>query len=391
MCFMSYNRIINLNKDKKSPTSNISKNTLDSTTKNEEQKDIVQNNNEMNIQSNTENKDLKDKEIKVEKVEKIEKDNKDNKDKKDNKNSKDNQNNDNKENQKEKKDNNKDKNKQLKEKLKKVISYFSNKKIVLALIVLILILVSIFAYIYINKNKQSSLKENINKNTTILNTNDVSNDSLKIKYLEDNIYDLEQKLSYNDEYIRNLENKIEELSNIIEIQKKHLNSQNINKVKLLIDIQKSIQNDKNYSSILAELENLDKNNDMQEDLSILQQYKNDYPTKEYIYNVFNKELINFLNQNNILKNSQNSFAKFLSNFVVIRKINNTDKNSQDEFILQLETSIKKEKYVDALNLLKDNSEYQKYFSITFKYLSEYILLNDTIDKMINNFTINEND
>ena len=388
---MSYNRIINLNKDKKSPTSSISKNTLNSDTKKEEPKNILQNNNEMNIQSNTENRDLKDKEIKVEKVEKIEKDNKDNKDKKDNKNSKDNQNNDNKENQKEKKDNNKDKNKQLKEKIKKFSSYFSDKKIITILIILILILVGIFTYIYINKNAESLSNAKINEDTMVLSKDNTSNDSLKIKYLEDNIYDLEQKLSYNDEYIRNLENKIEELSNIIEIQKKHLNAQNINKVKLLIDIQKSIQNDKNYSAILAELENLDKNNDMQEDLSILQQYKNDYPTKEYICNVFNKELINFLNQNNILKNSKNSFAKFLSNFVVIRKINNTDKNSQDEFILQLETSIKKEKYVDALNLLKDNSEYQKYFSITFKYLSEYILLNDTIDKMINNFIINEND
>lgn len=375
MCFMSYNRIINPNKDKKSPTSNISKNTLDSTTKNEEQKDIVQNNNKVSTQNHIEEENLKNKEIEVEKLDK------NNKDSKDNKNNK----------EKEKKDNNKDKNKQLKEKIKKFSSYFSNKKIILALIILILILVGIFTYIYINKNAESLSNAKINKNTTVLNANDVSNNSSKIKYLEDNIYDLEQKLSYNDEYIRNLENKIEELSNVIEIQKKHLNAQNINKVKLLIDIQKSIQDDENYSSILGELEKLDINKDMQEDLLILQQYKNDYPTKEYIYNVFNKELINFLNQNNILKNSQNSFAKFLSNFVVIRKINNTDKNSQDEFILQLETNIKKEKYVDALNLLKDNSEYQKYFSITFKYLSEYILLNDTIDKMINNFIINEND
>lgn len=378
---MSYNRIINPNKDKKSPTSNISKNTLDSTTKNEEQKDIVQNNNKVSTQNHIEEENLKNKEIEVEKLDKNNKDSKENKNNKDNKDNK----------EKEKKVNEKDKNKVIKEKLKKVISYFSNKKIILALIILILILASIFAYIYITKNKQSLSKTKINKNTIVLNANDVSNNSSKIKYLEDNIYDLEQKLSYNDEYIRNLENKIEELSNIIEIQKKHLNAQNINKVKLLIDIQKSIQNDKNYSAILAELEKLDTNKDIQEDLLILQQYKNDYPTKEYIYNVFNKELINFLNQNNILKNSQNSFAKFLSNFVVIRKINNTDKNSQDEFILQLETSIKKEKYVDALNLLKDNSEYQKYFSITFKYLSEYILLNDTIDKMINNFIINEND
>ena len=375
MCFMSYNRIINPNKDKKSPTSNISKNTLDSTTKNEEQKDIVQNNNKVSTQNHIEEENLKNKEIEVEKLDK------NNKDSKDNKNNK----------EKEKKDNNKDKNKQLKEKIKKFSSYFSDKKIITILIILILILVGIFTYIYINKNAESLSNAKINEDTMVLSKDNTSNDSLKIKYLEDNIYDLEQKLSYNDEYIRNLENKIEELSNIIEIQKKHLNAQNINKVKLLIDIQKSIQNDKNYSSILAELEKLDTNKDMQEDLLILQQYKNNYPTKEYIYNVFNKELINFLNQNNILKNSQNSFAKFLSNFVVIRKINNTDKNSQDEFILQLETNIKKEKYVDALNLLKDNSEYQKYFSITFKYLSEYILLNDTIDKMINNFIINEND
>lgn len=375
MCFMSYNRIINPNKDKKSPTSNISKNTLDSTTKNEEQKDIVQNNNKVSTQNHIEEENLKNKEIEVEKLDK------NNKDSKDNKNNK----------EKEKKDNNKDKNKQLKEKIKKFSSYFSDKKIITILIILILILVGIFTYIYINKNAESLSNAKINEDTMVLSKDNTSNDSLKIKYLEDNIYDLEQKLSYNDEYIRNLENKIEELSNIIEIQKKHLNAQNINKVKLLIDIQKSIQNDKNYSSILAELEKLDTNKDMQEDLLILQQYKNNYPTKEYIYNVFNKELINFLNQNNILKNSQNSFAKFLSNFVVIRKINNTDKNSQDEFMLQLETNIKKEKYVDALNLLKDNSEYQKYFSITFKYLSEYILLNDTIDKMINNFIINEND
>ena len=284
MCFMSYNRIINLNKDKKSPTSNISKNTLDSTTKNEEQKDVLQNNSEINTQNHIENEKLKNKEIEVEKLDKDNKDNKENKNNKDNKDNK----------EKEKKVNERDKNKAIKEKLKKVISYFSDKKIITILIILILILVGIFTYIYINKNTESLSNAKINEDTMVLSKDNASNDSLKIKYLEDNIYDLEQKLSYNDEYIRNLENKIEELSNIIEIQKKHLNAQNINKVKLLIDIQKSIQNDKNYSSILAELENLDKNNDMQEDLSILQQYKNDYPTKEYIYNVFNKELINLM-------------------------------------------------------------------------------------------------
>lgn len=378
MCFMSYNKIINPNKDKKSPTSNISKNTLDSTTKNEEQKDIVQNNNKVSTQNHIEEENLKNKEIEVEKLDK------DNKDSKENKNNKDNK-------EKEKKVNEKDKNKVIKEKLKKVISYFSNKKIVLVLIVLILILVSIFAYIYINKNKQSSLKTKINKNTTVLNANDVSNNSSKIKYLEYNIYDLEQKLSYNDEYIKNLENKIDELSNIIEIQKKHLNSQNINKVKLLIDIQKSIQDSKNYSSILSELEKLDKNNDMQEDLLILQQNKNNYPTKEYISNVFNKELKNFLTQTNALKNSKSSFAKFLSNFVIIRKINNTDKDSPDEFALQLETYIQKEKYSDALELLENNNKYQVFFSVTLRYLQKYVLLNNTIDKMINNFTVNEND
>ena len=230
MCFMSYNRIINPNKDKKSPTSNISKNTLDSTTKNEEQKDIVQNNNKVSTQNHIEEENLKNKEIEVEKLDK------NNKDSKDNKNNK----------EKEKKDNNKDKNKQLKEKIKKFSSYFSDKKIITILIILILILVGIFTYIYINKNAESLSNAKINEDTMVLSKDNTSNDSLKIKYLEDNIYDLEQKLSYNDEYIRNLENKIEELSNIIEIQKKHLNAQNINKVKLLIDIQKSIQNDKNY-------------------------------------------------------------------------------------------------------------------------------------------------
>lgn len=381
MCFMSYNRIINPNKDKKSPTSNISKNTLDSTTKNEEQKDIVQNNNKVSIQNHIEEENLKNKEIEVEKLDKNNKDSKENKNNKDNKDNK----------EKEKKDNKKDKNKVIKEKLKKIISYFSNKKIITILIILILILVGIFTYIYINKNAESLSNAKINEDTMVLSKDNASNDSLKIKYLEDNIYDLEQKLSYNDEYIRNLENKIDELSNIIEIQKKHLNAQNINKVKLLIDIQKSIQNDKNYSAILAELENLDKNNDMQEDLSILQQYKNDYPTKEYIYNVFNKELRNFLTQTNVLKNSKSSFAKFLSNFVIIRKVNNTEQNSPDEFALQLETYIKKEKYSDALNLLENNNEYQIFFSVTMRYLQKYVLLNNTIDNMINNFTVNEND
>lgn len=300
---------------------------------------------------------------------------------------------------KEKENLNNDKKINIKNNKEKNINIFNyNAKITLIATVIIVLIIVIFK-LYVYKEKSINNTKNNNVNTVKIQTNSkktntnaklsdgsVIDDSLKIKELQDDIDDLEKKISYNDEYIKTLEDKIVELENIIEIQKNHLDSSNINKVQILLDIQKDIQSGKSYSYNLSKLETLDMDSAVKDDINILKQYQNNYVNKKIINDDFNKESKIFLNENNMLKNSNSTFAKFLSNFVVVRKINQTDKSSADNFLLELESYLQKDEYSNAINLLESSSKYAKYFTNTLNNLKEYTLLNSTVEKMINNFT-----
>ncbi len=289
--------------------------------------------------------------------------------------------------------NNSEKNNNKNNKEKNISFFTYNAKIALIATVIIVLIIIIFKLYAYNEKSIKNTKNN-NVNTVKIQTNNkktntnakIIDNSSKIKDLQENINDLEKKLSYNDEYIKTLEDKIVELENIIEIQKNHLDSSNINKIQILLDIQKDIQNGKSYSYNLSKLETIDTDGTMKDNIAILKQYEDNYVNKKIINDDFNQESKIFLNENNILKNSNSTFAKFLSNFVVVRKINKTNENSADNFLLKLEDYLQKDEYLNVINLLENNSEYNKYFNNTLNNLKEYTLLDSTVEKMINNFT-----
>ena len=289
--------------------------------------------------------------------------------------------------------NNSEKNNNKNNKEKNISFFTYNAKIALIATVIIVLIIIIFKLYAYNEKSIKNTKNN-NVNTVKIQTNNkktntnakIIDNSSKIKELQDDINDLEKKLSYNDEYIKTLEDKIVELENIIEIQKNHLDSSNINKVQILLDIQKDIQNGKSYSYNLSKLETIDTDGAMKDNIAILKQYEDNYVNKKIINDDFNQESKIFLNENNILKNSNSTFAKFLSNFVVVRKINKTNENSSDNFLLKLEDYLQKDEYLNVINLLENNNEYNKYFNNTLNNLKEYTLLDSTVEKMINNFT-----
>lgn len=289
--------------------------------------------------------------------------------------------------------NNSEKNNNKNNKEKNISFFTYNAKIALIATVIIVLIIIIFKLYAYNEKSIKNTKNN-NVNTVKIQTNNkktntnakIIDNSSKIKELQDDINDLEKKLSYNDEYIKTLEDKIVELENIIEIQKNHLDSSNINKVQILLDIQKDIQNGKSYSYNLSKLETIDTDGAMKDNIAILKQYEDNYVNKKIINDDFNQESKIFLNENNILKNSNSTFAKFLSNFVVVRKINKTNENSADNFLLKLEDYLQKDEYLNVINLLENNNEYNKYFNNTLNNLKEYTLLDSTVEKMINNFT-----
>lgn len=289
--------------------------------------------------------------------------------------------------------NNSEKNNNKNNKEKNISFFTYNAKIALIATVIIVLIIIIFKLYAYNEKSIKNTKNN-NVNTVKIQTNNkktntnakIIDNSSKIKELQDNIDDLEKKISYNDEYIKTLEDKIVELENIIEIQKNHLDSSNINKVQILLDIQKDIQNGKSYSYNLSKLETIDTDGAMKDNITILKQYEDNYVNKKIINDDFNQESKIFLNENNILKNSNSTFAKFLSNFVVVRKINKTNENSADNFLLKLEDYLQKDEYLNVINLLENNNEYNKYFNNTLNNLKEYTLLDSTVEKMINNFT-----
>lgn len=282
-----------------------------------------------------------------------------------------------------KNDVNKVENKNTEEQKKKFVLNYSKFSVVFAVIILLIVL---FIKFYNFGNKKDKDVKDINTNKR-----DYKNNSLEVKNLQDNIYDLEQKLSYDNEYIRSLETKIKELENLVEEQNNKANIKIVNAVKILIDIQNSIENGKNYSGLLADLENINGIDIMNNDIDVLKKYEQNIVNITNISKTFSEESKIFLKDYNILKKSNNIFAKFVSNFVAIRKINNPSENSPDKFIFDVENLLNIQNYNEALQLLEENTDYIKYFRQTVEDIKIYVLVNNTINKMINNLANREYD
>lgn len=282
-----------------------------------------------------------------------------------------------------KNDVNKVENKNAEEQKKKFVLNYSKFSVVFAVIILAIVL---FIKFYNFGNKKDKDVKDINTNTR-----DYKNNSLEVKNLQDNIYDLEQKLSYDNEYIRSLETKIKGLENLVEEQNNKVNIKIVNAVKILIDIQNSIENGKNYSGLLADLENINGIDIMNNDIDVLKKYEQNIVNITNISKTFSEESKIFLKDYNILKKSNNIFAKFVSNFVAIRKINNPSENSPDKFIFDAENLLNIKNYNEALQLLEENTDYIKYFRQTVEDVKIYVLVNNTINKMINNLANREYD
>ena len=282
-----------------------------------------------------------------------------------------------------KNDVNKVENKNTEEQKKKFVLNYSKFSVVFAVIILVIVL---FIKFYNFGNKKDKDVNDINTSTR-----DYKNNSLEVKNLQDNIYDLEQKLSYDNEYIKSLETKIKELENLVEEQNNKANIKIVNAVKILIDIQNSIENGKNYSGLLADLENINGIDIMNNDIDVLKKYEQNIVNITNISKTFSEESKIFLKDYNILKKSNNIFAKFVSNFVAIRKINNPSENSPDKFIFDVENLLNIQNYNEALQLLEENTDYIKYFRQTVEDIKIYVLVNNTINKMINNLANREYD
>lgn len=282
-----------------------------------------------------------------------------------------------------KNDVNKVENKNTEEQKKKFVLNYSKLSVVFAVIILVIVL---FIKFYNFGNKKDKDVNNINTNTR-----DYKNNSLEVKNLQDNIYDLEKKLSYDNEYIKSLETKIKELENLVEEQNNKANIKIVNAVKILIDIQNSIENGKNYSGLLADLENINGIDIMNNDIDVLKKYEQNIVNITNISKTFSEESKIFLKDYNILKKSNNIFAKFVSNFVAIRKINNPSENSPDKFIFDVENLLNIQNYNESLQLLEENTDYIKYFRQTVEDIKIYVLVNNTINKMINNLANREYD
>lgn len=282
-----------------------------------------------------------------------------------------------------KNDVNKVENKNTEEQKKKFVLNYSKFSVVFAVIILAIVL---FIKFYNFGNKKDKDVKDINTNTR-----DYKNNSLEVKNFQDNIYDLEQKLSYDNEYIRSLETKIKGLENLVEEQNNKANIKIVNAVKILIDIQNSIENGKNYSGLLADLENINGIDIMNNDIDVLKKYEQNIVNITNISKTFSEESKIFLKDYNILKKSNNIFAKFVSNFVAIRKINNPSENSPDKFIFDVENLLNIKNYNEALQLLEENTDYIRYFRQTMEDVKIYVLVNNTINKMINNLANREYD
>lgn len=200
--------------------------------------------------------------------------------------------------------------------------------------------------------------------------------------LSENIKVLEREIEFNSEYIKTLQSKLTQLES--QLSDINIAPQRTELIKIAINIQSKISNGLAYSEELSSLKLLAKDNTvLLNKINVLELYKNAYPTEKIIMQNFKAEFTIFNKEHNILKNNDNKASKFLSNFIVIRKIENVDDSTSDAFMIKLENSIKTRNYRLSLEILESNPEYAVFFPKTMGNIKTNVLLNDTIEEIIN--------
>lgn len=202
--------------------------------------------------------------------------------------------------------------------------------------------------------------DNINKTANIYNNKIVS---------------LEEKNKILEEKIEILQNKIQDLS---------INPQKIQLISIALNVKNKINLGESYGEDIAMLKKLSLNNGfLLSKVEILEKNTNMILSEKTINDDFISELNNFIGNNNILKNADNRFLKFFANFVTVRKVKNLEYGSADYFAVNMEKFMLTKNYKDALRLIEDNSEYEKYFKQTIFDLRGIVLLNSTSVDIVN--------
>jgi regulator of replication initiation timing len=178
--------------------------------------------------------------------------------------------------------------------------------------------------------------------------------------LKNEIRDLREKLNNNTEEI----SKITAYKNEI--------------IKIALNIQNQIRDFKSYNTDLQIMKSLPLGQAIEQEVAFLEQHSQNLITKETIVNDFDEELSLFLEKNNLLKNNEGRFLRFLSYFVVLED----KKNLEIEFSEKLKESIKNGDYEKAYLLLFKNNSYINSFPKTNENLLLLFNLNRSLRKII---------
>lgn len=260
---------------------------------------------------------------------------------------------------------------------------------IFVIVVMIAILSGLALLTFFKEKETSSIFEdnidNIEKQEEVLEENlntDKEFYTKTIQKLTENITILEKQIDFNNEYIKNLQSKVVELES--RLNNISIEPQRTELIKLAVNTQLKILNELSYSQELSSLKSLaGGNKELLEKIDILELYKNTYPTKKEIKQSFDKEFENFSKEHNILNNNGSNISKFLSNFVVIKKVKNVENNTADSFMLKLKNAMETENYKLSLQILENNSEYAKSFSKTMENVKINVSINNAIEEIIN--------
>ena len=272
--------------------------------------------------------------------------------------------------------------------IKKTVEIKKESNDVLAIIIMIIIL-AVATLVYFKKdvilnifktrvvkntNKQEEIYENLKADREFYNK--------EFQKLTTNIKVLEREIELNDEYIKSLRSKVSQIE--AQLNDVNIAPQKTELIKVAINIQSKISNELSYSEELSLLKSLAKGNaTLLDKINVLELYKNKYPTEKITMQNFKEEFEIFSKEHNILKNNDNKVSKFLANFIVIRKIDNVENTTSDSFMVKLENAIKTKNYELSLEILESNPEYISFFPKTMEDVKTKVLLNNTIEEIIN--------
>jgi len=216
--------------------------------------------------------------------------------------------------------------------------------------------------------------------------------------IEEDIYEQEKlgkEVETIDYQLKNANEEIALLKNELENLKKKIEYKNINKHQLtiaylLIDIQNKINNEKSFKSELDQLEILANNNIfIIEKINELTPYSiKKIPTEKKIVATFRKEMdlalqTTFIKSEKGIKNKiKNIFYKLIT----IRKINDSyssfKEDSIDLWLSKIEQSLERKDYVQALNVIQNNTNYSKHLIATQGFLKDFLTINKLVEELI---------